>query len=123
MTDTSEQGLESLIVAALVGPAPEPSGAAHDAARSYGAGYVLGQSQDYDADHALDLAKLWAFLKNSDRQNARIEHDSALRRVLSALLKDHTELYKQFMDNPDFRRWLSDTDFAATYAPPQPDQP
>ena len=31
-------------------------------------------------------------MKNSDKQNARIEHDKALKRVLVGLLSDHTEL-------------------------------
>ena len=53
--------------------------------------------------------------KYSDKQNARIEHDKALLRVMTALLKDDTELFKQFSDNESFRRWLSDTVFALTY--------
>jgi len=53
--------------------------------------------------------------KNSDRQNARIEHDEALKRVMTAVLKDDTELFKQFMDNEGFRRWLTDTVFGLTY--------
>ncbi|MEO5340427.1 MAG: hypothetical protein H7837_07920, partial [Magnetococcus sp. MYC-9] len=32
------------------------------------------------------------------------------------LLSDHTELFKQFSDNPSFKKWLSETIFAATYA-------
>ena len=31
-----------------------------------------------------------------------------MKRVMTAVLKDDAELYKQFSDNPDFRRWLSD---------------
>jgi len=54
-------------------------------------------------------------MKNSDKQNARIEHDKALERVVVDLLTDHTELFKQFMDNQSFRKWLGDTIFAATY--------
>jgi type I restriction enzyme R subunit len=53
--------------------------------------------------------------KNSDKQNARIEHDKALKRVMTAVLKDDAELYKQFSDNPDFKRWLTDTVFSMTY--------
>jgi type I restriction enzyme R subunit len=53
--------------------------------------------------------------KSSDKQNARIEHDKALSRVMTALLKDDTELFKQFADNPSFRRWLTDTVFGLTY--------
>jgi type I restriction enzyme, R subunit len=62
------------------------------------------------ADAAYQNAK-----KNSDRQNARIEHDSALQRVMMELLADHTELFKQFSDNPGFKKWLSDTVFQSTY--------
>ncbi len=54
-------------------------------------------------------------MKNNDKQNARIEHDKALQRVMVDLLSDHTELFKQFSDNPSFKKWLSDTNFGATY--------
>jgi type I restriction enzyme R subunit len=54
-------------------------------------------------------------IKNSDRQNARIEHDKALSRVMTAVLKDDAELFKQFSDNTAFRRWLTDAVFAMTY--------
>ena len=53
--------------------------------------------------------------KHSDRQNARIEHDKALVRVMTAVLKDDAELFKQFSDNDSFRKWLADTVFALTY--------
>ena len=62
------------------------------------------------ADTAFQNAK-----KNSDKQNARIEHDKALTHVMTAVLKDDTELFKQFMDNESFRRWLTDTVFGLTY--------
>jgi len=55
-------------------------------------------------------------MQNSDKQNARIEHDKALERAVIELLSDHTELFKQFSDNPSFKNWLSETIFAATYA-------
>ncbi len=51
-----------------------------------------------------------------DKQNARIEHDKALERAVIELLSDHTELFKQFSDNASFRKWLSETIFASTYA-------
>jgi type I restriction enzyme R subunit len=31
------------------------------------------------------------------------------------LLSDHTELFKQFSDNPSFKKWLGDTIFGVTY--------
>jgi type I restriction enzyme R subunit len=57
--------------------------------------------------------------KIGDKQNARIEHDNALERVITALLNDDTELFKQFMDNESFRRWLTDTVFGLTYGQPE----
>ena len=57
--------------------------------------------------------------ENSDRQNARIEHDEALRRVMTAVLNDDMQLFKQFTDNEGFRRWLTDNVFGLTYTPPQ----
>ncbi len=56
--------------------------------------------------------------QNSDKQNARIEHDKALAGVIVGLMKDDTELFKQFSDNPEFKRWLTDTIFSATYDRP-----
>jgi type I restriction enzyme R subunit len=53
--------------------------------------------------------------RGSDKQNARIEHDKALERVVVSLMKDDTELFKQFMDNESFRRWLTDSVFNLTY--------
>ena len=57
-------------------------------------------------------------MQHSDKQNARIEHDKALQWVLVELLADHTELFKQFSDNPSFKKWLGDTIFSATYSGP-----
>ncbi len=62
------------------------------------------------ADQAYQNAR-----QNSDKQNARIEHDKALARVMTAVLKDDTELFKQFMDNESFKRWMTDTVFGLTY--------
>ena len=49
--------------------------------------------------------------QNSDKQNARIEHDKALVRVMTSLMKDDTQLFKQFMDNEGFKRWMTDRVF------------
>jgi type I restriction enzyme R subunit len=54
-------------------------------------------------------------MKNNDKKTARIEHDAALQRVMIELLADHTELFKQFSDNPSFKKWLGDTIFGVTY--------
>ena len=55
--------------------------------------------------------------RNSDRQNARIEHDQALLRVMTAVMRDDTELFKHFMDNDSFKRWMTDTVFSLAYEP------
>ena len=53
--------------------------------------------------------------RNSDEQNARIEHDRALVRVMMSLMKDDAELFKQFTDNEGFKRWMTDTVFELAY--------
>ena len=58
----------------------------------------LGIAEEIPAKVAADKAYQNA-MKSSDKQNARIEHDNALKRVLVELLSDHTELFKQFSDN------------------------
>ena len=53
--------------------------------------------------------------QNSDRENARIEHDGALRRVMTSMMKDDNQLFKQFMDNDGFKRWMTDRVFGLAY--------
>ena len=59
--------------------------------------------------------------RNSDDANARIEHDRVLARIVTGMVKDDAELFKQFFDNEDFRRWMTATVFerscASTPAP------
>ena len=52
---------------------------------------------------------------NSDRQNAQIEHDSALRRLITAMVRCQTELYKAYTGNERFREWLNGEMFRLTY--------
>lgn len=53
--------------------------------------------------------------KYSDKQNAQIEHERALGRVILDMLSDHLQLYQQYNDNPQFRRWLKERSFQITY--------
>ena len=53
--------------------------------------------------------------QNSDRENTRVEYDKVLLRVITAVMKDDSELFKQYMDNDGFKRWLSDTVFDIAY--------
>ena len=52
---------------------------------------------------------------NSDRQNAQIEHDSAVRRLITAMVRCQTELYKAYTGNEEFREWLNGEMFRVTY--------
>ncbi len=54
-------------------------------------------------------------MKNSDKQNARIESDRTVRDTVTDMLNDNTELFRQFADNPSFKRWLTDMVFDLTY--------
>lgn len=71
-------------------------------------------AEDIPAKVAADAAYQNA-MKNNDKKTARIEHDAALQRVMIDLLSDHTELFKQFSDNPSFKKWLGDIIFGVTY--------
>ena len=53
--------------------------------------------------------------QNSDKENARIEHDKALRQVMVSVMNDDTKLFKKFMDDADFRRHLTDIVFELAY--------
>ena len=54
-------------------------------------------------------------IANNDRGNAKIALEDALRKVMQGMLRDETQLFKQFADNPDFRAWLTDAIFKTTY--------
>lgn len=56
-------------------------------------------------------------MKNSDKQNARMESERALQSVIFSIMADNMELFKQFNDNPSFKKWLSDLVFNLTYNP------
>lgn len=52
-------------------------------------------------------------LRNSDSQNARIEHDRALDDELLGSLSDHTDLYAVYNTDQAFKAWLRERLFAA----------
>ncbi len=54
-------------------------------------------------------------MKNSDEQEARTESERALQNVIFSIMSDNMELFKQFQDNPSFKKWLSDLVFNLTY--------
>jgi type I restriction enzyme R subunit len=54
-------------------------------------------------------------MMNSDEQEARTESERALQQVIFSIMADNMELFKQFQDNPSFKKWLSDLVFNLTY--------
>jgi type I restriction enzyme, R subunit len=60
------------------------------------------------ADSAYQNAK-----KNTPNA-ARIEHDKALAKVMLTLLKDDTQVYKQFVENESFKRFVTDMVYSLT---------
>ena len=54
-------------------------------------------------------------MRNSDKQEARTESDRVLQKVIFSIMADNMELFKQYTDNQDFKKWLSDLVFNLTY--------
>jgi type I restriction enzyme R subunit len=52
--------------------------------------------------------------KRNTPNAARIEHDKALAKVMLTLLKDDTQVYKQFVENESFQRFVTDMVFTLT---------
>jgi len=52
--------------------------------------------------------------KKNTPNAARIEHDKALAKVMLTLLKDDTQVYKQFVENESFHRFVTDMVFNLT---------
>ena len=93
-TDTSEKGLESLIVAAMTGipveaPLKEPA-VSHFAVAYGGGGWIAGSSDDYDREFCVDLPQLRTFLIETQPNIAEaldLDHDSPTRRKFLARLQ------------------------------------
>src|SRR2546426_10809809 len=66
-TDTTEKGLESLIVAVMISDSavvPTKVYEQHDATALYGGvGWILGDWRDYDREYAVDVVQMGAFLR------------------------------------------------------------
>ncbi|MBM4310420.1 MAG: type I restriction endonuclease subunit R [Deltaproteobacteria bacterium] len=61
---------------------------------------------------AADSAYLNA--KENTPHTARMAHDQALAKVMQHLLKDDTQVYKQFVENESFKRFVGDMVYAIT---------
>ena len=75
------------------------------------AGEVIRNLPDrVEADTAYRNAVMY-----SDRQNARVEHNNALKKQVTNWLRTNTEFYRKYNEDPEFQRWLNDIIFKATY--------
>ena len=52
--------------------------------------------------------------KANTPHTARLAHDQALGRVMQILLKDDTQVYKQFVENESFKRFVGDLVYGLT---------
>lgn len=52
--------------------------------------------------------------KENTPHTARMAHDQALGRAMQHLLKDDTQVYKQFVENDSFKRFVGDMVYALT---------
>jgi type I restriction enzyme R subunit len=52
--------------------------------------------------------------KKNTPHTARMAHDMVLGKVMQILLKDDTQVYKQFVENESFRRFVTDMVFTLT---------
>lgn len=50
-------------------------------------------------------------IKNSDKENIKIEYENVLADVIRSIMKDNMELFLQFTSNFQFKKWLSDSVF------------
>ncbi len=55
-------------------------------------------------------------VRNSDKQEARTESDRVLQKIIFSIMADNMELFKQYTDNHEFKKWLSDLVFNLTYS-------
>src|SRR6185436_7206838 len=91
-TDTTEKGLEDLILAVMTGDA-EPAAPTGEEVRErpaiYGALWILGEAKDYNREYAVDLAQLTAFLQSTQPKVAEAldlaEESPARHKFLSRL--------------------------------------
>ena len=93
-TDTTERGLETLICDELTGhgsnvDASDPN-LVSDRSAAFGAGWVMGDANDYDREYCVDLVQLREFLEDTQREVAEtldLDNDSNTRRQFLARLQ------------------------------------
>jgi type I restriction enzyme R subunit len=102
-TDTSEKGLETLIVRHMTGTEGlnvKPGQAGEPTPPYGGSGYIPGSAQDFDRAHVLDVVQLFAFLRSTQPDTfAKLgitnEHDSKDITCLKFLTRLSSEIGKR----------------------------
>ena len=61
--------------------------------------------------------------KENTPHTARMAHDQALSKVMQSLLKEDAQVYKQFVENDSFKRFLTDMVYEITSTPTHPERP
>lgn len=61
-----------------------------------------------DPDYKIAMA-------NNDQANAKVAMVEALGKVMLGLVRDETQLFKEYSDNEDFKKWFEDAVFRSTY--------
>ena len=54
-------------------------------------------------------------MANNDQANAKVAMVEALGKVMLGLVRDETQLFKEYSDNEDFKKWFEDAVFRSTY--------
>lgn len=54
-------------------------------------------------------------MANNDEANAKVAMVDALAKVMLSLVKDETQLFREYSDNVDFKKWFEDAVFRSTY--------
>ena len=71
---------------------------------------IKSMPEKVNKDTAYQNAKM-----HSDRQNAQVELNAALKRQVVAMLRCNTEFYKLYTEDPYFEQWLNEQIFRETY--------
>ena len=89
-TNTSEEGLESLIYAAMTGYREKPTVRDDEVAQARGTGWLPGDAKSYNREYAVDLAELANFLTATQEdklESLGLDRDGPRRRKFLARLQ------------------------------------
>jgi type I restriction enzyme R subunit len=74
------------------------------------------QRQNNKTEPGSEQQRAYQNAKTNTPHTARMAHDQALNKVMQSLLKEDSQVYKQFVENESFKRFVSDMVFHLTSA-------